>query len=515
VVTTTPNPIRRPTSVATVVSGLPATLAYAFVYDNVTDRKAMTLGNGITETNDFDAVHRPTSIAWSGLAGLTLGYDNVGNVASIADNTSSAVPTPFWWTTYAYAGNRLDNVTDSVLRHFLYDADGNTTEDGLRTFIYNQGQRLLQVRQGATVLVENEYDGKGRRVIKRVNNGATVTVFHYDLSDRLIAETDPSGNLKVEYVYLEGRPLAQIRHTGPSEAAYYYHADHLGTPRMMTSGSGTVVWRVETDPFGNEIGTPLTTVENNLRFPGQYFDTETGLHQNYFRDYDPKTGRYIQADPLGLEGGVNPYGYVSANPLSAIDPFGLYESHWLLRAIVPGQVFYDYGRTAIENRQFGLATIYFGSMLAEQGFFAWSFGGTQVIRALATLAEREAARTVGQSVFKCAARGAGDEMVSLYRAVGDAELKIIQSTGRIPPSLSGLEGKYFSATADGAASYARQAVRGFGDAPYTLVETQVPRSSLPAEIIQQVDRNVPSILLPNTNLPLLGPVNVWPHMPLP
>jgi RHS repeat-associated protein len=148
-------------------------------------------------------------------------------------------------------------------------------------------------------------------------------VFHYDLSDRLIAETDPSGNLKVEYVYLEGRPLAQIRHTGPSEAAYYFHDDHLGTPKMMTNNTGTVVWRVETDPFGNEIGTPIKTVENNLRFPGQYRDEETGLNQNYFRDYDPRTGRYIQTDPIGLAGGMNLYGYVQGNPINFIDPFGL------------------------------------------------------------------------------------------------------------------------------------------------------------------------------------------------
>jgi len=347
-VTTTPNGIRRPTSVTTVVNGLPATLAYAFTYDNVADRKSMTLGNGIAENSDFDPLHRPTSIAWSGLAGLTLGYDNVGNVNSLTDNTSSAAPSSLGWTTYDYVGNRLDNVTDTTLRHYVYDENGNTTSDAAMTFIYDQGQRLVQVKQGTTVLVENEYDGKGRRAIKRANGGATVTVFHYDISDRLIAETDGQGNLKVEYVYLEDRPLAQIRHTGSSEAAYYYHDDHLGTPKMMTDANGAVVWRVETDPFGNEIGTPVKTVENNLRFPGQYFDQETGLHQNYFRDYDPKTGRYIQADPIGIRGllisrelydqkdGINAipdlmhfnvgqlniYAYTLNNPINRIDPSG-------------------------------------------------------------------------------------------------------------------------------------------------------------------------------------------------
>jgi hypothetical protein len=113
------------------------------------------------------------------------------------------------------------------------------------------------------------------------------------------------------------------------------------------------------------------------------------------------------------------------------------------------------------------------------------------------------------------AAGGGGEMVSLYRAVGDAELGVIRSTGRIPESLSGLAVKYLSATPEGAASHARQAVRGFGDAPYTLVETQVPRSALPADVLLQVDRNVPAVVLPNTHLPLLGPAHVWSFMPVP
>jgi RHS repeat-associated protein len=62
----------------------------------------------------------------------------------------------------------------------------------------------------------------------------------------------------------------------------------------------------------------------NLRFPGQYFDTETGLHYNYYRDYDPATGRYLQADPIGLQGGVNLYQYAKSNPMTYIDPYGLW-----------------------------------------------------------------------------------------------------------------------------------------------------------------------------------------------
>lgn len=61
----------------------------------------------------------------------------------------------------------------------------------------------------------------------------------------------------------------------------------------------------------------------NLRFPGQYYDQETGLFYNYFRDYDPQTGRYIESDPIGLRAGINTYGYVGGNPVNWVDPYGL------------------------------------------------------------------------------------------------------------------------------------------------------------------------------------------------
>ena len=102
---------------------------------------------------------------------------------------------------------------------------------------------------------------------------------------------------------------------------YYFVNDHLGTPQKIVDSAGQVVWAAAYFPFGKAQVKP-EMVTNNLRFPGQYFDAESGLHYNWHRYYDPDIGRYITADPIGLEGGVNLYTYVENNPVKLVDPPG-------------------------------------------------------------------------------------------------------------------------------------------------------------------------------------------------
>jgi RHS repeat-associated protein len=101
----------------------------------------------------------------------------------------------------------------------------------------------------------------------------------------------------------------------------FVRSDHIGRPVFATNAAGTKVWTASYLPFGGvrtTTGTPITA-----RFPGQWFQSESGLHQNWMRDYDPTTGRYIEADPLGLVDGASVYGYVGGNPMRWIDPWGL------------------------------------------------------------------------------------------------------------------------------------------------------------------------------------------------
>jgi len=259
---------------------------------------------------DYDALRRLFDFDALGLAPLTsqdFGYDANGNRLSFTEGASYAY-------TVTANTNRVATVAGPVAKTYTYDAAGNITNDGTTAYTYDDRGRM--VTAGTATYT---YDGLGQRVKK--DNG-TVTLFAYDEEGNLIGEYDSAGNPIREHVWFDGAPVAVIVGTD----VHYVHTDHLGTPRAITA-SGTVIWRWESDPFGSTAAQEdpdgnLVGFTYNLRFPGQYYDSESGLHYNYFRTYDPSVGRYLENDPIGLQGGLNTYGYVYQNPLSYVDPTG-------------------------------------------------------------------------------------------------------------------------------------------------------------------------------------------------
>jgi RHS repeat-associated protein len=125
-----------------------------------------------------------------------------------------------------------------------------------------------------------------------------------------------------------------VGQTTGGQKIFYFVNDHLGTPQKLIDENGDVVWSADSEPFG-KADVYINAYANNFRFMGQYYDEESGLHYNYHRYYDPKLGRYLTPDPIGLAGGINLFAYAGNDPVNATDPFGLFDWKDYSRSISP------------------------------------------------------------------------------------------------------------------------------------------------------------------------------------
>ncbi|MCG7941459.1 MAG: RHS domain-containing protein [Candidatus Thiodiazotropha lotti] len=260
---------------------------------------------------DYDELDRLTD-ALGAYGDLDYSYDAIGNRLSLTEDGVSE--------SYSYApdSHRLEEILGTTTDARQYDAAGNTISSLLGSYTYDDQNRMVGFSNTGTT-ASYGYNGKGERVRKTVNG--TITRFRFGPSGALLGEYDQSGQAIREYLYMEGQPVVQLQGPVPAQVSYL-HTDHLGAVLKATDGAGSVVWDSDRRPFGERVET-VAQVEMLLGFPGQYYDQESNNYYNYFRDYDPTTGRYLQSDPIGLNGGNNLYVYVMSSPINNFDPLGL------------------------------------------------------------------------------------------------------------------------------------------------------------------------------------------------
>ena len=299
--------------------------ALGFIYDLA--GRITSLGNGTGSSLDqsfgYDAADRLTS--YTGYPALRA-YTYDAN----ANRTSETLGAMITSITHVAGSNRIHKVGTQAM---AFDAAGNLTSYAGKAFAHGADGRLRSSTTSAGT-VTYQYDGLGRRVSK--SGPATLVPggfvrYVYDTAHHLVGEYQANGSPIKEYVWLGDLPVAVIEtNTDSTTTAYAIETDHLGTPRLLTDATRAPRWRWTSPPFGEVLPednpSGLGAVTFNLRFPGQYYDRETGLHYNFNRYYDPERGRYDQSDPIGLAGGWNTYGYVNSNPLMFVDPLGLQQA---------------------------------------------------------------------------------------------------------------------------------------------------------------------------------------------
>lgn len=326
-----------------------------------------TDGSGRSLSRTLDQDYRPLTIEDPNTGGLSLGfgYDAVGNLTTLGTAQGVANPairfgydalgrltrtedglTQAAIDVYAYdaTGNRTAHTTAAGTAAYSYpstshrltdvagvprnyDAVGNTTAIGAnRGFAYNDANRMSLVQQSGVTTRQYAYNGRGEQVRRYL--GATNTYTVYDEAGHWLGDYDDSGAPLQQALWMDDLPVGLLAN---GNQLHYLQPDHLGSPRVVIEAARNVpvwTWDLKGEAFGSTApqqdpdgdGIPFVL---DMRFPGQRYDVASNLYYNYFRDYEPGSGRYIQSDSIGLSGGISTFAYTGRSPLLFVDPQGL------------------------------------------------------------------------------------------------------------------------------------------------------------------------------------------------
>jgi RHS repeat-associated protein len=361
-----------PPSMASTVAGwLPKQLVASEIeVDALDGLKGYVSGNGIKTSREHDAAGRLTKVHAQGV--LSLGYaysvgprvrslltqwqgqeankadygywgfgELKGNDATQGPQQNPPLGQPRVIKTAAVQVTNTMNTT-STTSTAQRDKLGRTVQDNQYRYSYTASHQISTISDlKGGQLASYAYNSRGERVSKVVHAGKQVGQQTYYLwqDSRVVAELDGQGQITSQYLYLsEGQQASPLAKLEGSEKVLHIHADQRGVPQAMTDEQRRVVWRGSMNAWGlwktASQGASSSAVGSaneatlNLRLPGQYFDEESGLHDNVHRTYDPRTGRYLQPDPLGYPDGPDAYLYAQGDPINKIDPLGLYTVYW-------------------------------------------------------------------------------------------------------------------------------------------------------------------------------------------
>jgi RHS repeat-associated protein len=304
--------------------------------------------NPATETYSYDPLYRLNAITEAGgtvLEGVT--YNPAGDRVT---KTGSGLDTGAY--SYHPSTHQLVAIGNSAL---AVDADGNTTaisqSGSTYGFGYSDRNRMTVVQLAGSTIANYTYDALGQR-IQKVTNGQTES-YVYNEAGQLLAEY---GTTNRDYIWMDDIPVANIDTINGVSTTTYVTADQLGTARAVADANGNTLWLL---PYQGNSWTEQSPTSNgyiyNLGFSGQYFDAESKLYYNDNRYYCSGCGRYLQPDPTGLAGGINPYVYVANGPLGVADPYGLSFDSWMNQNFPKGDVFRVTGSAIAADTAYAVA----------------------------------------------------------------------------------------------------------------------------------------------------------------